>query len=389
MRAPSQIRFDDVKHQKKNVKGRTLAQKPVPLLSHLNQFEKKSTAVRNSMVHPVIVSLGVQFSEFIISGGIARCLALLSAFKTVINDYVTPPGTSIQRNLTSYLGKQIDYLTTTRPMAETMKCAIRLLKSEISNVSLEKSDAEVKEELLDWIDMFIHERIRSADNAIVAHATEKIRSGDVILTFGRSAVVEQLLLDAHARGNLPFKVIVADARPKLEGRVLARSLAAAGIPCTYVLVNSLGSVMSKVTKLIVGASAVWANGAVLSRTGTAVVCMMARDAHVPVIVLCELIKFSNLVQLDSFVWNEIGDPQSTLPSILAPPSLDDPFTKPPILKDWREVPDLKLLNLHYDVTPASFITLVICENGCIPSTSVLSVIQNMKLEEERNRKRID
>ncbi|KAJ3256098.1 Eukaryotic translation initiation factor 2B, subunit 4 delta, 67kDa [Chytriomyces hyalinus] len=399
LRAPSQIRFDDVKHQKKAVKGRTLAQKPVPLLAHLTQFEKKSaTGIRSNLVHPAVVSLGVQFSEFIISGGIARCLAMLSAFKSVIADFVTPPGASIQRGLTTYLGKQIDYLTTTRHMAETMKCAIRQLKSEINNVELEKSDEEVKEELLDWIDMFILERIRSADNAIVSHAMEKIRSGDVILTFSHSAVVEQLLLDAHSKG-LEFKVIICDARPILEGRSLAGNLARAGIECTYVLVSSLGAVMSKVTKVFLGASALWSNGAVLSRTGTSIVAMMANDAHVPVIVLCESIKFSSLVQLDSYVWNEIGDPeelvnihaknpQSVRSSLLVPPSLSDASVKPAILKEWRDEPQLKLLNLNYDVTPANFITLVICENGCIPSTSVLSVIQNMRMEEDKQRKRI-
>ncbi|KAJ3003100.1 UNVERIFIED_CONTAM: Eukaryotic translation initiation factor 2B, subunit 4 delta, 67kDa [Siphonaria sp. JEL0065] len=406
MRAPSQIRFDDAKHQKKTIKGRTLAQKPVALLSHLTQFEKSGIGAARTftadgqqrhMVHPAIITLGVQFSEFIISGGIARCTAMLHAFKRVISDYVTPPGTSIQRNLTSYLGKQIDYLTTTRHLAETMKFAIRQLKSEISNISFEKSDEDTKAHLLHWIDTFIKEKIISADESIVDKAMKLIKHDDVILTFGRSAAVERLLLEAPLTGRT-FKVIVCDTRPKLEGKILIQNLANAGIPCSYVLVNSLGAVMPKVTKLILGASALLSNGAVLSRTGTAIAAMMAHDAHVPVIVLCELIKFSELVQLDSFVWNEIGNPDelvttktqspaSVLPSVLTPPSADT-NAKAPILKEWRDIPDLKLLNLHYDITPASFISMVISEHGCIPSSSVLSVIAMVKLEEEKNLKKL-
>ncbi|KAJ3025856.1 UNVERIFIED_CONTAM: Eukaryotic translation initiation factor 2B, subunit 4 delta, 67kDa [Siphonaria sp. JEL0065] len=406
MRAPSQIRFDDAKHQKKTIKGRTLAQKPVALLSHLTQFEKSGIGAARTftadgqqrhMVHPAIITLGVQFSEFIISGGIARCTAMLHAFKKVISDYVTPPGTSIQRNLTSYLGKQIDYLTTTRHLAETMKFAIRQLKSEISNISLEKSDEDTKAHLLHWIEIFIKEKIISADESIVDKAMKLIKHDDVILTYGRSAAVERLLLEAPLTGR-SFKVIVCDARPKLEGKILIQNLANAGIPCSYVLVNSLGAVMPKVTKLILGASALLSNGAVLSRTGTAIAAMMAHDAHIPVIVLCELIKFSELVQLDSFVWNEIGDPDelvttktqspaSVLPSVLTPPSVDT-NAKAPILKEWRDIPDLKLLNLHYDITPASFISMVISEHGCIPSSSVLSVIAMVKLEEEKNLKKL-
>ncbi|KAI9350809.1 hypothetical protein BDR26DRAFT_798199 [Obelidium mucronatum] len=333
------------------------------------------------MVHPAIITLGVQFSEFIISGGIARCSAMLYAFKKVIADYVTPPGTSIQRNLTSYLGKQIDYLTTTRHLAETMKSAIRQLKSEISNISLDKSDEDTKTHLLHWIDTFIKEKIVSADDSIVATALKFIKTDDVILTFGRSAAVELLLLEAKNL-NYKFKVIVCDARPKLEGKILVQNLVNAGISCSYVLVNSLGAVMPKVTKLILGASALLSNGALLSRTGTAIAAMMAHDAHVPVIVLAELIKFSELVQLDSFVWNEI-----VLPSVLTPPS-NDANSKPPILKDWRDIPDLKLLNLHYDITPASFISMVISEHGCIPSSSVLSIIGMVKAEEEKNLKKL-
>lgn len=66
--------------------------------------------------------------------------------------------------------------------------------------------------------------------------------------------------------------------------------------------------MKQVTKVIIGASALFANGAVMSRIGTAAVTLMAYEYQVPVIVCCETYKFSDTVRLDSFVWNEIGDP---------------------------------------------------------------------------------
>jgi translation initiation factor eIF-2B subunit delta len=53
-----------------------------------------------------------------------------------------------------------------------------------------------------------------------------------------------------------------------------------------------------------------------------------------------------------------------------------------ILKGWRDVPELKLLHLYYDVTPASYVSLVVCENGCLPSTSVLSVLANLNKEKQ-------
>jgi translation initiation factor eIF-2B subunit delta len=39
------------------------------------------------------------------------------------------------------------------------------------------------------------------------------------------------------------------------------------------------------------------------------------------------------------------------------------------LSNWRDVPNLRLLNLLYDVTPSKHITLVVTEVGLIPCTS--------------------
>ena len=45
------------------------------------------------------------------------------------------------------------------------------------------------------------------------------------------------------------------------------------------------------------------------------------------------------------------------------------------LKSWREIRDLKLLNLYYDVTPSKFVSMVISEVGLIPSTSAPTVLR--------------
>jgi translation initiation factor eIF-2B subunit delta len=87
---------------------------------------------------------------------------------------------------------------------------------------------------------------------------------------------------------------------------MLESLVDAGVHCTYVMINALGVVMKEVTKVFLGAHALLYNGTVMSRVGTAVVALMAHEQRIPVIVCCESYKFSDRVQLDSFVWNEIG-----------------------------------------------------------------------------------
>ena len=65
--------------------------------------------------------------------------------------------------------------------------------------------------------------------------------------------------------------------------------------------------ISEVTKVFLGAHAVFANGCVMSRVGTSQVALLAKSQNVPVLVCCETYKFSEKVQTDSFVFNELGN----------------------------------------------------------------------------------
>ena len=70
----------------------------------------------------------------------------------------------------------------------------------------------------------------------------KIADGDVILTFARSSVVELLLQSAQEQG-VSFRAIIVDSMPMLEGRQLLERLAAAGVRCTYVMLNAVSYIM--------------------------------------------------------------------------------------------------------------------------------------------------
>jgi translation initiation factor eIF-2B subunit delta len=146
----------------------------------------------------------------------------------------------------------------------------------------------------------------------------------------RSSIVERVLLHAWEEGKR-FSVVVVDSRPMLEGRLcpaatlhlsdalsgkkLLAVLAAAAIPCTYLLLPALGAIISEVTLALVGAHSLHSNGAVFSRAGTALVAMMAKQVSVPFLVCCETYKFAEGVQLDSFTKNELGEPPALLSSL--------------------------------------------------------------------------
>ena len=63
----------------------------------------------------------------------------------------------------------------------------------------------------------------------------------------------------------------------------------------------------QVSKVVVGAHSLLANGCVMARVGTALVALVAKSYNVPVLVCCETYKFSEKVQTDAFVFNELGE----------------------------------------------------------------------------------
>ncbi len=133
----------------------------------------------------------------------------------------------------------------------------------------------------------------------------------LVLMRNRSSLVESILVAAQQTKRGSFRVIIVDSRPGVEGRQLADTLSAEGIPCTYVLLTAISYIMrvrtsvdsvccfllfgvppcaftscslryvatnslvrfnpwklQEVTKVFIGASAMMSNGAVLSRVGT-------------------------------------------------------------------------------------------------------------------------
>ena len=73
-KTPNDMRADDRRLKKAKAGGitRTVAKKPVALFSHLMQWEKLDHLTLEKNIHPIVQSLGLQFSEFLIAGGNAR-----------------------------------------------------------------------------------------------------------------------------------------------------------------------------------------------------------------------------------------------------------------------------------------------------------------------------
>jgi translation initiation factor eIF-2B subunit delta len=292
----------------------------------------------------------------------------------VIESYTTPPGTTLSRHLSSHvLSPQIEYLTACRPMSISMGTAIRWLKLKISKIDIDQGDAQARESLCEDIDEYIRDRITLADQVISRTASQQlIKDGDVVLTYAKSSIVQQSLIQAHNDGK-KFRVIVVDSRPLFEGKSLARTLVDIGLSVKYCLMNGVSHCIRDATKVLVGAHAMMSNGRLYSRVGTAQVAMEAKDYDIPVIVLCESVKCTERVALDSIVFNEVAPSDELLLPSERNPDLPGPLAR------WRDVKHLQLLNIMHDVTPADYLSMIVTELGIVPPSSV-PVLQRLANE---------
>lgn len=346
--------------------SKSSVQSRIKLFSHLHQEKQSSKIVHqllhNVDMHPAIVRLGAQYAARVVAGSNARCIALLQALKEVINDYSTPAEKEFSRGLEEYLAPATAYLQHCRPLSVSMTNALRHIKWHLTQLPNNVPDVEARKKLCDIVDTYVRDQIDVAGQAICNAVQQKIANGDVILTYGCSSLVYRILVESH-NSKRRFRVIVVDSGPWREGREMLRRLVTKGIQCTYVLISAASFVMREVSKVLLGAHALLANGYVMSRAGCSQIALLAHSNNVPVLVCCETHKFSERVQTDAFVCNELGDPDEFVRN-----GKED-------ISEWRSYSTLTPLTLAYDVTPPDLVTAVVTELAILPCTSVPVILR--------------
>ncbi|RWS16490.1 translation initiation factor eIF-2B subunit delta-like isoform X2 [Dinothrombium tinctorium] len=319
-------------------------------------------------IHPLVIQVGLRMNKALITESTPRCVAMLTAFKSLIKDYETPPQKELSRDLKEVLDKCKEFLDKCRPLSISMCNAMKMLKMHLTKITPQVSDKQAKENLISAINEFIHQEIELALDAMSDYVLEKINSEDVILTFGSSHSVRHILKKALDSGK-KFRVIVVDSRPKPHAEDMLQFLVKNNVQVTYVLINAAAYVMKEVTKVLLGAHSILANGYVMAKLGSSQIALVAQAYNVPVLVCCEGYKFSEKVLTDSFVYNEAE------PDMFESRCFNEISNNKMDSLSIKMNSKLNILNLIYDVTPPDFVSMVVTEKGIIPCNSVPAVIR--------------
>ncbi|XP_033324941.2 eukaryotic translation initiation factor 2B subunit beta [Megalopta genalis] len=159
------------------------------------------------------------------------------------------------------------------------------------HVDFKESVPSLKLALMDHINEFEVELETCAEN-ITSLAPEHIHSNEIIMTIGKSNLVEEFFKKAAA--TRAFEVIVAEGGPSLDGHEMAVNLAKAKIKTTLISDVAIFAMMSRVNKVIIGTHTVMANGGLRAISGSHTVAQAAKHYSVPVMVLLPLYKLCPL-----------------------------------------------------------------------------------------------
>lgn len=303
-----------------------------------------------------------------------------------------------------------------RQISKGMGNVIKYVRQCISKVSPELSEAEAKSIILGDLQRYLEEKMIYAGESIAQFVASTVNDGDVILTFGSSPLLRKVLL--HCVKLRKFRLIVVDSRPLNEGLQTVAALSNV-VPCVYTPLSGAAYALKDVSKVILGASCLLSNGSMLAVAGTAMVAALAKARQIPVVVASESYKFSDKVQLDSIVFNELGHSSEIV--VPCPPGYEseehdgmlfipqfepgyrgssdklltsdnqsgvgddqtDLITVPAQQKGLPKVVSkmpFEVFNLRYDLTPLANISVIATETGLIPPTSVPVLIREIQGE---------
>jgi ribose 1,5-bisphosphate isomerase len=130
------------------------------------------------------------------------------------------------------------------------------------------------------------------------------------------------------------------------------------VPTTMIIDSAVSHFVKDVDRVLTGADAVSANGAVINKIGTSMIAAVAHYSRVNVFVAASIYKFSPETIFGELVEIEEQDPSLVIPSEMMP-----------------QFKGMEIRNPAFDVTPPEHIDLIVTERGVIPPQGAIMILR--------------
>lgn len=203
------------------------------------------------------------------------------------------------------------------------------------------------------------QRVDASRAAIADLAQSYLDDGDVVLTHCHSTVAGASIARA-VEADKRLTVYATETRPFRQGLITVKNLAKLGVPSTLIVDSAAYHVMATtpVTKVVVGADTVAADGSLYNKVGTRAVALYAQVLGIPFYVAGESYKFSPYTLDGEDVPIEERDPAE--------------------IADPADLPDgVTVHNPVFDRTPPEFVTKYLTEEGPIEPKDTRAFVERV------------
>jgi methylthioribose-1-phosphate isomerase len=214
----------------------------------------------------------------------------------------------------------------------------------------------------------VHAEKRATDEAIGHFGAELMPASGTVMTqcnagalatagIGTALGVIRVAIEEGHK----LSVFVPETRPYLQGaRLTAWELHEGGVPLTLITDNMVGHFMKagKVNAVVVGADRIAANGDTANKIGTYQIAVLAREHGVPFYVAAPVSTFDLSIPNGEHIPIEERSAEEVTH-----------------IRGVRIAPDVVAAHPAFDVTPARFISGIICERGVARSPYMESLRQ--------------
>jgi len=249
-------------------------------------------------------------------------------------------------------------LLSARPASGLLFNALRSLLLKTLELMRSNSPYEdLKKSLLEEVRNLV-KLYKDALRSIGVIGAKRLEDGDVVLTGTYSSTVFSILRQVAKEGKR-LTVYVTESRPGSEGFKLAKDLSKMGFNVVLFVDSAVRYFMKDVDKVLLGAEAIAANGAVVSKIGTSLIALAAHEARVRVFVATSIYKSNPRTMLGELITlEEVPESQ--------------------ILSD-RELKELGVRARCplFEVIPPEYIDALVTERGLLAPQAVPLLMRNL------------
>jgi methylthioribose-1-phosphate isomerase len=250
-----------------------------------------------------------------------------------------------------------DQFSETRPTARNLFWAIERMKKSF-DAALSRSPDQIKRVLVEEAIRICEEDV-AINEKIAINGRSLIQDGDNILTHCNAGALATAgrgtalgVVRAAWEEGKKIHVFVDETRPVLQGaRLTTWELMKEDIPATLIADNMAGFLMKqeKISKVIVGADRIAANGDVANKIGTYSLAVLAKEHNIPFYVAAPL----STIDVSVRNGDEIPIEEREAEEITT-------------IRGIRVAPQgVHVYNPAFDVTPSRYITAIITEAGVV------------------------